>query len=93
MADAVIVSGIATGKPVDAEKLTLAKKISPVPVIVGSGTTYDNLPKLWKYADGFIVGTWIKKDGKTKNDIDLRKAKKLVDFEFYFPKDLLPIDV
>ncbi|AHF80807.1 BtpA/SgcQ family protein [Thermococcus paralvinellae] len=79
LADAVIISGRATGSEVDLEKLKKAKEISPVPVIVGSGTTYDNLPKLWKYADGFIVGTWIKKDGKTKNDIDLRRAKKLVE--------------
>jgi len=79
LADAVIISGKATGMEVDVEKLKKAKEISPVPVIVGSGTTYDNLPKLWKYADGFIVGTWIKKDGKTKNDIDLRRAKKLVE--------------
>ncbi|NJE09040.1 BtpA/SgcQ family protein [Thermococcus sp. M39] len=79
LADAVIISGKATGSEVNLEKLKKAKEISPVPVIVGSGTTYDNLPKLWKYADGFIVGTWIKKDGKTKNDIDLRRAKKLVE--------------
>ncbi|GAB6101277.1 BtpA/SgcQ family protein [Thermococcus atlanticus] len=79
LADAVIVSGRATGKPVDIEKLTVAKKISPVPVIVGSGTTYDSLPELWRYADGFIVGTWIKEEGKTKNDIDFERAKKLVE--------------
>lgn len=79
LADAVIISGKATGKPVDVKKLAMAKKISPVPVIVGSGTTYDNLPELWKYADGFIVGTWIKKDGKTKKDIDLERARKLVE--------------
>lgn len=79
LADAVIISGKATGMEVDVEKLKKAKKISPVPVIVGSGTTYDNLPKLWKYADGFIVGTWIKKDGKTKNDIDFERAKNLIE--------------
>ncbi|HDG64222.1 MAG TPA: hypothetical protein ENG72_02500, partial [Thermococcus sp.] len=39
---------------------------------------YENLPELWKYADGFIVGTWIKKEGKTNNDIDPERAKKLV---------------
>ncbi|WP_461866268.1 BtpA/SgcQ family protein [Thermococcus sp.] len=77
LADAVIISGKRTGSEVDLEKLKKAKEISPVPVVVGSGTTYDNLPKLWKYADGFIVGTWIKKEGKTKNDIDFERARKL----------------
>ncbi len=78
LADAVVVSGRATGKPVDVEKLALAKKISSVPVIVGSGTSYSNLPKLWKYADGFIVGTWIKRGGKVENEVSLERAKKLV---------------
>ncbi|WP_324736495.1 BtpA/SgcQ family protein [Thermococcus sp. SY098] len=79
LADAVIISGKATGMEVDVEKLKKAKEISPVPVIVGSGTTYDNLPKLWKYADGFIVGTWIKRERKTENDIDPRRAEKIAE--------------
>ncbi len=79
LADAIVVSGKATGKPVDMEKLALAKRISPVPVIVGSGTGYDNFPELWKYADAFIVGTWIKRDGKVENEVSLERAKKLVD--------------
>jgi len=79
LADAVVVSGKATGKPVDLEKLALAKKISSVPVLVGSGTTYNNLPELWKYADGFIVGTWIKRDGKVENEVSLERARKLVE--------------
>ena len=79
LADAIVVSGKATGKPVDIEKLALAKRISPVPVLVGSGTTYDNLPELWKHADGFIVGTWIKRDGKVENEVSLERARKLVE--------------
>ncbi|WP_456368070.1 BtpA/SgcQ family protein [Thermococcus sp.] len=79
LADAVVVSGKATGKPVDLERLSLAKRISSVPVLVGSGTTYDNLPELWKYADGFIIGTWIKRDGKVENEVSLERARKLVE--------------
>ncbi|NJE05382.1 BtpA/SgcQ family protein [Thermococcus sp. M36] len=79
LADAVVVSGKATGKPVDVGRLALAKKISPVPVIVGSGTTYDNLPELWKHADGFIVGTWIKRGGNVENEVSLERTKKLVE--------------
>ncbi|ACV24139.1 BtpA/SgcQ family protein [Methanocaldococcus fervens] len=78
LADAVVVSGKRTGKEVDIEKLKLAKELVDVPVIVGSGTTYDNLKKLWDYADGFIIGTWIKRDGNVKNEIDIERAKKIV---------------
>ncbi len=77
LADAVVVSGKATGKPVDIERLALAKRIAPVPVLVGSGTTYENLPELWKHADGFIVGTWIKRNGKVENEVSLERARKL----------------
>ncbi|MDI3475819.1 MAG: uncharacterized protein PWQ95_1547 [Thermococcaceae archaeon] len=79
LADAVVVNGKATGKPVDVEKLALAKKISPVPVIVGSGTSYDTLPLLWPHADSFIVGTWIKREGMVENEISLERARKLVE--------------
>ncbi len=79
LADAIVVSGRATGKPVDIEKLVLAKRISSVPVLVGSGTTYENLPELWEHADGFIVGTWIKRDGKVENEVSLERARKLVE--------------
>ena len=79
LADAIVVSGKATGEPVDIERLALAKRISPVPVIVGSGTTYDSLPWLWRHADGFIVGTWIKRDGKIGNEVSLDRSRKLVE--------------
>ncbi|WP_297417973.1 BtpA/SgcQ family protein [Thermococcus sp.] len=79
LADAVVISGKSTGKPVDVGKLALAKRISPVPVIVGSGTTYDNLLELWKHADGFIVGTWIKRDGRVEHEVSLERARKLVE--------------
>ncbi|NJE60649.1 BtpA/SgcQ family protein [Thermococcus sp. 21S7] len=79
LADAIVVSGRATGKPVDVEKLALAKRTSPVPVVVGSGTSHDNLPELWEHADAFIVGTWIKRDGKVENEVSLERARKLVE--------------
>jgi hypothetical protein len=79
LADAIVVSGKATGKPVDFEKLAMAKRISPVPVLVGSGTSYDNLPELWKYADGFIVGTWLKRGGMVENEVSLERARELVE--------------
>ncbi|XRP96622.1 BtpA/SgcQ family protein [Methanocaldococcus sp. 16A] len=78
LADAVVVSGKRTGKEVDVEKLKLAKELVDVPVIVGSGTTYNNLEKLWNYADGFIIGTWIKREGIVNNEIDIERAKKIV---------------
>lgn len=78
LADAVVVSGERTGGSVEPNKLRLAKENSNAPVIVGSGVTKNNLSDLWDYGDTFIVGTSIKKNGVTNNDIDLERAKDLV---------------
>jgi len=77
LADAIIVSGKRTGSEADLEKVKKAKKLSPVPVLIGSGTNLDNLKNLWDYVDGFIIGTFLKKDGNVKNDIDIERVKKI----------------
>ena len=64
MADALIVSGAGTGKPTDPDKLKLVKQAAKnAPVFLGSGVTPPTLPSLLPHADGFIVGTYFKKDG------------------------------
>ncbi|AEA47724.1 BtpA/SgcQ family protein [Archaeoglobus veneficus] len=74
LADAVIVTGSATGKPVNVEELAKVKKLSPVPVYAGSGITPENVAEVMKYADGVIVGTYFKKDGR----VDVERVKRLV---------------
>ncbi|CAB49972.1 BtpA/SgcQ family protein [Pyrococcus abyssi] len=76
-ADAVIITGSRTGSEVDIQELMLAKKISPVPVIVGSGLNPRNIRLFWRYADGFIVGTWVKEGGKTLNEVSLERATRI----------------
>ncbi|ASJ17153.1 hypothetical protein A3L04_08760 [Thermococcus chitonophagus] len=77
-ADAVIVSGSRTGSEVSLNDLKTVKKVSRVPVIVGSGVNPQNLPLLAKFADGFIVGTWVKEGGITENPVSIERAKALV---------------
>ncbi|MFA4640614.1 BtpA/SgcQ family protein [Pyrococcus kukulkanii] len=77
-ADAIIVSGSRTGSEVSLNDLKTAKKVSRVPVIVGSGVNTRNLPLLAKFADGFIVGTWVKEGGVTENPVSVERAKALV---------------
>jgi len=63
-ADAIIVSGSATGKPVDLDELTKAKTAVPdKPILVGSGATSDTIGKILGIADGAIVGSALKPDG------------------------------
>ena len=74
-ADGIIVSGPATGVQVDLNELTRVKKSSSKPVLIGSGTAPGNLQDLAALADGFIVGSYFKREGKAVNDVDEARVK------------------
>ncbi len=74
LVDALIVTGEATGKEVSLKDLKAVKKLAKMPVLVGSGVTPENLPKLAKYCDGVIVGTYFKEHGK----VDVERVRRLV---------------
>ena len=80
-ADAVIVSGQATGLPTDAASLaTVRQAAAPVPVFVGSGVTVDNAAALIQAgAGGLIVGSSLKRDGRIFNPVDPERVRQLVD--------------
>lgn len=61
LADAVIVTGCATGSPADpAEVLEVRRLLSDCPLLVGSGMTAAGVSGFAGVADGFIVGTSLK---------------------------------
>jgi uncharacterized protein len=78
MADALIVSGIATGSNTDVEELRRVKAVLPeTPLLVGSGFTAATAADLLRYADGAIVGTSLKQDGNVANPIDVARVSAL----------------
>jgi len=77
-ADAVIVTGTATGKPVDPDDLREVREATRLPVLVGSGVTPDSAPELLRFADALIVGSWFKHDGHWSNPPDPRRCRRLV---------------
>lgn len=80
LADAVIVSGTATGKETDLDDIKAAKQTSgEVPLFVGSGATSSNAKQLLAHADGIIVGTGLKHDLVTDNRVDVTRVRNLVD--------------
>jgi membrane complex biogenesis BtpA family protein len=80
LADALVVSGAATGLPVDGDELTRVREAVPSrPLLVGSGATSENVRALLSLADGVIVGTGIKSDGVTRNPIDPHRAQAFVE--------------
>lgn len=78
-ADALIVSGTATGKPTDLADVRAVKAaVHDRPVYIGSGATADNIRHILEIADGAIVGTAIKRDGRTTAPVDPERAAALV---------------
>jgi membrane complex biogenesis BtpA family protein len=77
-ADGVIVTGVATGKPVDAAELAAARSASPLPVLVGSGATPATLPALFAHAHAVIVGSAIKQGGVWSNELCPDRMRAIV---------------
>ena len=71
LADAFIVSGRMTGDAPSIEKVRRAKELSRNrPLLLGSGTSAENIGEFLRYADGAIVGTSVKTDGQAENPVD-----------------------
>ncbi|MGE5462381.1 MAG: BtpA/SgcQ family protein, partial [Syntrophothermus sp.] len=64
LVDGVIVTGQFTGTHPDRADLLKAKSATKLPVIIGSGMTAENIPDYLPLADGFIVGSTFRRDGK-----------------------------
>ncbi len=78
--DAVIVSGSATGQPIDLATLRNVKAAADTtPVIIGSGATAETVRQLAPFASGMIVGTSLKQDGLASNPVDLYRVKRVVE--------------
>jgi len=78
-ADALIVSGSATGKPTDEAEVRRARRGAPdAPILIGSGIDANNVHYLMEVADGAIVGTSFKVDGQIENPVDLARVQTLI---------------
>ena len=80
LADALIITGTATGKSTNLDQLNDVKSTVPqASVFAGSGVTMDNLAEILQYADGVIVGTSIKRDSVTTNEVDPNRVRELIE--------------
>jgi uncharacterized protein len=80
LADAVILSGWATGSPPDLQDLELASAAANgTPVFIGSGASLDNIATLMQAADGAIVSSSLKRQGKIEQPIDPNRVSQFVE--------------
>jgi len=81
LADVILVSGPMAGSEPDLKTLEDVKSSVPsdVPVLLNTGAKAKTIAKFFKYADGCIVGSDLKRDGYTWNEVDLERAKRFIE--------------
>jgi membrane complex biogenesis BtpA family protein len=77
LADALIVTGAETGAAPDAGRLRQVREAVDAPLIAGSGVDESNAAA-YAEADGAIVGTSIKHEGKVDAAVDPARVERLV---------------
>jgi membrane complex biogenesis BtpA family protein len=75
-ADGLIVSGRMTGDAPPLDKVRRAKELATRPILMGSGTSADNIAGFLEYADGAIVGSSLKVGGVAENPVDLERVQR-----------------
>ena len=77
LADALIVSGTGTGEAADVSDLERVRRACPAAkILLGSGVAAGNVRE-YAQADGFIVGTSLKRNGRVGNPVDPRRVAQL----------------
>ena len=79
LADAIILTGASTGAPgTPWEIRTVKAEIPGVPVLAGSGIETETLEEFLEVADGVIVGSSLKAEGRAANPVDVARVRAFV---------------
>jgi uncharacterized protein len=78
LVDGVIVTSQFTGINPDKDDLVKAKSATKLPVIIGSGMTAENIKDYLPLADGFVVGSYFRKDGKFLEKLEPERLHKFI---------------
>ncbi|MDX2231399.1 MAG: BtpA/SgcQ family protein [Leptolyngbyaceae cyanobacterium bins.349] len=80
LADAIILSGWATGSPPSLEDLELAQTAAnQTPVFIGSGADWENIGTLMQAADGVIACSSLKRRGHRDQPVDPIRVSRFVE--------------
>ncbi|MBQ1931792.1 MAG: BtpA/SgcQ family protein [Lachnospiraceae bacterium] len=78
--DALCVSGATAGIETDSTILKMVKEAVPDTVVfANTGCRLDNIERQLSIADGCVVGTTFKRDGKFHNEVDVERVKVFMD--------------
>jgi membrane complex biogenesis BtpA family protein len=77
LADALIISGTGTGEAAEVSDLEKVRRACPsAKILLGSGVTAENAHG-YSQADGFIVGSSLKRAGRLSNPVDVKRVAQL----------------
>jgi membrane complex biogenesis BtpA family protein len=78
--DVICVSGIMAGASTDSATLKIVKGAIPgAAVFANTGCNIDTIENILSIADGAVVGTTFKVDGKFENSVDQKRVKAFMD--------------
>ncbi|XP_044042425.1 uncharacterized protein F13E9.13, mitochondrial isoform X3 [Siniperca chuatsi] len=77
LSDGLIITGVATGMRADPRELREVSQSVRIPVLIGSGVTYDNIER-YLDANGMIIGSHFKEGGHWANAVDPEQVKRLM---------------
>jgi membrane complex biogenesis BtpA family protein len=78
LADAVIVTGDRTGLEANTGDIDVVREATDLPLLIGSGATPENIDRVLPRVNGLIVGSYFKKDGAGRNDVEPARVERFV---------------
>jgi len=81
LADVILVSGPMAGSEPDVSTVADVREAVPsdIPVLLNTGAKAATIAKYFKYANGCIVGSDLKRDGYTWNEVEPDRAKRFIE--------------
>ena len=79
--DVILVSGPMAGSQPDVKTVADVREAveKEIPVLLNTGARSTTIKEFFKHADGCIVGSDLKRDGYTWNEVDPERAKRFID--------------
>ncbi|KAM6942795.1 uncharacterized protein F13E9.13, mitochondrial [Xenentodon cancila] len=78
LSDGLIITGAATGVQADSHELRAVSQSVKIPVLIGSGVTYDNVER-YLDANGVIIGSHFKYGGHWASAVDPERVRKFME--------------
>ncbi|MFP4462091.1 MAG: BtpA/SgcQ family protein [Thermotogota bacterium] len=78
-AEVLICTGFETGIAPTPDRIDSFKKSTSLPVILGSGINAENAYQLLSISDGAIVGSYFKKNGNWKNEVERSRVAQFME--------------